>query len=609
MSDTFFTKIGGEIAERKRKVGRLGRRRWSTYLASSVDCQDVAFVVSASSRPLPDERPRQSVANLIGRFEQQHKRNPGAAAAANQPRASSVASQHTGDSAKEELKEKREWPPKPKPTPTSTPSNVFEIRREQTSKSPEPAVAPTPLVIPASSPPAPAAQPIEPAADPVSPVTPVNSDKHVSPVSPSPPKKKVAATPSKPASGRSSAIGARPPVTPSKNREGRPSTAGAKPTTRTPVKSPPPSSFHSARSTSSVPQPKATPSAKPAPASRSRPTSRASGPITPARAKTPSAARPKTPSASRPKTPSATPKPKLPSSGLYAPTAASLARARNAEAAAAAPPVRKPTASKETLDRLIKPTAASISKVRQPTLPTASKATPTKSGIPAPKGAAAKPRASAVGTAAKAKAAGGAAVSAAKVAAKSEPEHHDEEPEVIHDEPEHHEYEESGSTLVDEPAISHEPEEIEHEEVAVEEHGHAEEQPEEEVLVAEEHHEEPALEEVEHHTEHDEVSVHSEEAPAAEEELHVEAEDTTPEALDTNEIPATSDSEADAVHSEGETHVDTESDTVSGSVVADKSGGDIEDIVGMLEGPILVSKERPVSVIVPDVAEIPDIED
>ncbi|KAF8807045.1 hypothetical protein BYT27DRAFT_7004271, partial [Phlegmacium glaucopus] len=59
---------------------------------------------------LPDERPRQSVANLIGRFETQNKRL--SISASSPSRSSSVVSHITGDSVKEEIKEKREWPPK-----------------------------------------------------------------------------------------------------------------------------------------------------------------------------------------------------------------------------------------------------------------------------------------------------------------------------------------------------------------------------------------------------------------------------------------------------------------------------------------------------------------
>ncbi|KAF8223845.1 hypothetical protein L208DRAFT_1189349, partial [Tricholoma matsutake] len=60
---------------------------------------------------LPDERPRQSVANLIGRFENQTKRQS-LPPPTGSPRSTSVISNNTNDSAKEEVKEKREWPPK-----------------------------------------------------------------------------------------------------------------------------------------------------------------------------------------------------------------------------------------------------------------------------------------------------------------------------------------------------------------------------------------------------------------------------------------------------------------------------------------------------------------
>ncbi|KAI0671867.1 hypothetical protein C8Q78DRAFT_991392 [Trametes maxima] len=581
-------------------------------------------------QPLPDERPRQSVANLIGRFEQQNKRQS-AAAAANPPRASSVASQHTGDSATAALRESREWPPKPRIVAT----NVFESKAPETSKSPSP---PAPAA-PASPPTVPPVQPAQEEEKPVSPITPANSDKHIPPTSPSPPKK--IASPSKSTAPRPSTTTVRTPATPSKNREGRPSTVGAKTTTRTPVKSPPPTSFHTARSTPAIASKATPPAAKPTP-SRSRPTSRASGPITPARAKTPSGARPKTPSVaavSRPKTPSSTSRPKLPSSGLYAPTAASLARARNSDAGPPLP-VRKPTATKETLDRLSKPTAASLSKARQPTMSTTTSTPPR--GTPATRGAASAARGAAVTKArptptpakakdSKAKIAGAAAVGAtaatvAGVAAASDDSEHISQDsvsqEVFHDEPEHHEYEESGSTLVDEPehAESHEPEEV-REEVPVAEEHHVEETPAEEVPaevpqaeepIIQEPHEETAIEEPEHHDGgFDEAPArlaedHVEQPDVVQEDSHhTEAEDTIPEAHSTQDIPAaTPESEPEGAPSEPETHVDTESDTVSGSVVADKAGGEIVELVSMLEAPT-----RPLSIVLPDEAEIPDIED
>jgi hypothetical protein len=95
---------------------------------------------------------------------------------------------------------------------------------------------------------------------------------------------------------------------------------------------------------------------------------------TPSRAKTPL-------STARSKTPSTDTRPKTPSSGLYAPTAASLARSR---AGLPGPPPVEKHRRKLTTD-LSKPTAASASKMRSPA------ATPTRVGkAPAEKPAATK---------------------------------------------------------------------------------------------------------------------------------------------------------------------------------------------------------------------------
>ena len=69
-------------------------------------------------RPLPDERPRQSVANLIGRFEQQTKRQsltnvpplPGSRFGSASPHLASDAAKEDGSQ-----RSAREWPPKLKP--------------------------------------------------------------------------------------------------------------------------------------------------------------------------------------------------------------------------------------------------------------------------------------------------------------------------------------------------------------------------------------------------------------------------------------------------------------------------------------------------------------
>ena len=70
-----------------------------------------------------------------------------------------------------------------------------------------------------------------------------------------------------------------------------------------------------------------------------------------------------------------------------------------------------------------------------------------------------------------------------------------------------------------------------------------------------------------------------------------------------------SEAEAEVTHSEPETHVDTESDTVAGSVIADKTGDDLDDMVKFLE--FTPVHPRPTSmVVIPDeVADIPDIDE
>ena len=276
-----------------------------------------------------------------------------------------------------------------------------------------------------------------------------------------------------------------------------------------------------------------------------------------------------------------------------------------------------------------------MSKVRQPTMPTPNpaKTTPAKStaatrGVtPAPRGAATiKPRVGLAGAKlkdGKAKAAAATAVGAAAAVVGKETIHHDEEP-TPQDVPsdasashESHEHEGSGGSLVDEPehVEHHEPEEmvegeghdVQHEDVL-----HVEpEQP------FEEHH-------VEEHVAEPETIAH-EETSEPEEHSPVESEQATPEVAvhPADDIPAPSaeaeaeaeaevevvvseaEPESEANHSEGETHVDTESDTVAGSVVADKSSNDLEDMVAFLEAAPV--QPRPTSVVVPDeVADIPD---
>jgi hypothetical protein len=230
-----------------------------------------------SHRPLPDERPRQSVANLIGRFEQNNT--------------------------------KRDSPRPSAPLPLRLPTPPADIP-------------------PADIPPVP---PVPPVVQQVpSPQTPISK--------PSPALK----TPQKPS--------IKPP---------------AKPSPAQPVKP-----QHTGQSTISTPTLR-----------HAKTTSKNIHPSPPSSSKTPSTAtRPKTPSTVRSKTPS----------GLFAPTAASLAKARNAEPHPPAP-TKKATLSSSAAERLSKPTAASMSKARTPSsLPaspartrTAASSATTRSATPA----------------------------------------------------------------------------------------------------------------------------------------------------------------------------------------------------------------------------------
>lgn len=271
-------------------------------------------------RPLPDERPRQSVANLIGRFEQQGKRQAPPAVPV-VPRSSSVSSQIAGDAVKEEIKEKREWPPKPAasadikqlvPTLAGSPS---------ASMSKSPVMSPQP--IPDLPPPADV------------PTTPT-------PASPEP----VRSPPSKGkgvAAGKSTPTGKRHAVaSPAKVRS--PATKSS---------SSPPSKTSLQSSVSQPLRPQHTGH------------SVTSNPSTTRQSRSVPRTAPSTPS--RPKSSSGQHqgRPKTPSSGLFAPTAASLARSRNAPPPPP-PPVKKATLSSDAAERLSKPTAASLSKARTP---------------------------------------------------------------------------------------------------------------------------------------------------------------------------------------------------------------------------------------------------
>ncbi|KAH8831259.1 hypothetical protein DL96DRAFT_817162 [Flagelloscypha sp. PMI_526] len=92
------------------------------------------FAPEESAMPLPDERPRSSVANLIGRFEQTQKRQSLTFTGGTGARSSSVQSHNTGDSAKEEAAVRREWPPPS--SESKSPSAPLPLPPKNQSQSP-----------------------------------------------------------------------------------------------------------------------------------------------------------------------------------------------------------------------------------------------------------------------------------------------------------------------------------------------------------------------------------------------------------------------------------------------------------------------------------------
>ncbi|KAF9649235.1 hypothetical protein BDM02DRAFT_1931491 [Thelephora ganbajun] len=378
--------------------------------------------------PLPDERPRQSVANLIGRFEQQTKKQRSSSPG---PRSSSVTSHTTEDSAKEEIKEKREWPPRTSNF-TSPPSDSKvggrewppRVSSQGSGDSPGQRWPPIQPIIQASpfselkksptSPLAKGSELITPQEVDKSPSPPAEPQKVIEVIPPSRKPTLVEPEPPKPVESEPVETPKTPPqptVTPPTTKPG-PSSAVAKsptravkttptkPDTKTPSK-PPPSSFTKGTSLhADVNERRTSTSARPP----SRPTSRTS-----LRSKTPTSTqrkpptetpkhtstpvkRSKTPTTSHhirhiPTTPSKPPPviPKTPNSRLYAPTAASLAKSTNSPQPP--PPERKKTLSSGvSLERLSKPTASSLSKSKSvhsltsTTSPPKSKPTPTRTG-------------------------------------------------------------------------------------------------------------------------------------------------------------------------------------------------------------------------------------
>lgn len=323
--------------------------------------------------PLPDERPRQSVANLIGRFETQTKRL--SLTASSPSRSSSVVSHITGDSSKEEVKEKREWPPKSVSGGDKLPPSSFNSRHLppvlNTTSPPNVSVddAEIPLTAKALSAsqrqaqaepnsflenwrkdvPAASAE-MEPEPTPI--VTEVPLEKAAGQATPTAASVQKFGAPTTPRTPASKTPATRPPASGSSRTS---AASSAKTPAKTPLKSPAPKQSLTP-SVSQPLRPQHTGQSVASSTTGRRPVTKT--PTTPARAKTPS--RPE--AASRAKTPTSA-RPKTPSTGLFAPTAASLARSRNA-APQLPTPVKKATLSTSSMDRLSKPTAASLLKAR-----------------------------------------------------------------------------------------------------------------------------------------------------------------------------------------------------------------------------------------------------
>ncbi|KAF7327831.1 Peptidase-S15 domain-containing protein [Mycena kentingensis (nom. inval.)] len=399
-----------------------------------------AFSCFLSVMPLPDERPRQSVANLIGRFEQQKKRQ------SLSPRSNSVASNITGDSAKEEVKEKREWPPRQasvdKSPPQIVPSSSWSRRQSEgttasTTKSNSPPVAAASLIASriSTSP-----QPVVPPHIDTQPFSPEPSIKVDSPATPKP-----------------------TPVTPvPKPAPKQAPTAKAASVTKSPAKT----------------APKPVPAATPARSHSSLATAQsgaagsALSPSAAARAKAAAAApKPKT-AASTTSTVSAT----TSGAGLHTPTAATLARARDSQEKA--PPVKMSAAAKA---RMAAAAAANTPVRGKP---------PTRGGAAATRGTA-KPKAAAATTRVKKEpvvaAAAGATAAAVVAGDIPDEEEHAEQSvsEDVHEE-EVHEEEAHEEEVHEEEVHEEEVHEEEVHEEEVEESAHEEELAHDEELEAEE---------------------------------------------------------------------------------------------------------------------------
>ena len=339
---------------------------------------NLVHLYHSSNRPLPDERPRQSVANLIGRFETQSKRL--SISASSPSRSSSVVSHITGDSVKEEIKEKREWPPKsvasaekpPIVIPTSfrhvlsslnsqpisyqsTSTSVSQVKEDPLSQ----AEAEVPLTTKALE--------TQTAEAPSSFLENWRKDIALVPAeTTSEPGPEVITLPLPTLTAASFQTFENPTPPPAAQTPSTSSLVASKasPTAfKAPIKGITKSPAPKQSLSSSITQPlraQHTGQSVASTTSTRKPTLKPA-PITPSQSKTGSrsdASRAKTPTSARPKTPS---------TGLFAPTAASLARSRNAPPPLPTP-TKKTTLSSSSMDRLSKPTAASLSKARAPVI-------------------------------------------------------------------------------------------------------------------------------------------------------------------------------------------------------------------------------------------------
>ncbi|PPQ65269.1 hypothetical protein CVT26_000229 [Gymnopilus dilepis] len=550
-----------------------------------------------------DERPRQSVANLIGRFETQNKRVSQALSAGSPSRSSSVVSHITGDSAREEVKEKREWPPKSvtegdksPPSRSIPPALVTQSSWKKTDPNEEPDVPLTAKALNASErqtkgepntflenwrkdlPTAPVDVEPEP-----TPAAPPADDGLKTPKPPATPKVGAPSTAAPRTSSAAKAATSKVPI----SAASKPSTPASKTTAKTPVKSPAP------KQSLTPLKPQHTGQSVASSAATTTRKSVAKAPVTPASAKTPSRAEASTPA----KTPTSTPRPKSPSSGLFAPTAASLARSRNA-----APPVptptKKSTISSSSMDRLSKPTAASKAKIASPpslspARPAASPASRTTSAKPAtakPKVATSPSKVKKASSAPQA--AGGAAVGLASVASAAEagskevtgddavPTVEPASSDAAAPTPADQATEEGTRSVEEAPHA----EERVHEEAAL-----AHEQVHEEAALAEETHEEEGLEEAgeEAKASADEESGSSPASPAPE----------AKEALEETADPSP------------ETEEETVEDTATGNGNHEVKD-DLEQMVNLLESVSITKPHEDTTADIPDeILEIPDEEE